>query len=186
MTRKFLDQIKTDMETILPDNLTNEVSPADIRTVITDVMDSTKQDEGVISGGAVGVAPLDGVFQSLASFDTEEGDDAIFLKLNAAAGQIQTASTAGYTYQISAKIAFDAGNNNLEFTIGMNGTPIGFITRDEGAGNNDQVTIQVGYFSRSTPADAVFTLMVRAVDGSANLNVVETALAAVIWPTNNP
>ena len=65
MARRFLDDVRADIQSLLPDNITGEISPADMRTLLTDITDSTIQDECIITGDVGATFALTGAFQPI-------------------------------------------------------------------------------------------------------------------------
>ena len=66
MTRRFLDDIHSDVTTLFADNVTGNISPADLRSVFNDTLDSTIQDEAdIFSTGPTAGIVLTGTFASL-------------------------------------------------------------------------------------------------------------------------
>ncbi len=188
MTRRFLDDIKEDIAQLWPNNITGAISPADLRGPVLDMVDSLKQDECELEGSAptVGLA-LTGTFVSLTTvFDGESGGDGVFLKPDFANGVIVGATTAGFSYLITGDITVEANNNEtIELVVGVNGVPTGFIGALTGNSNND-LSVSISHFVRTSESDAVYTLMARAADGAATIDIQEASMIAIIWPTNNP
>ncbi len=188
MSRKFLDDIKTDINTLWADNITGNISPADLRGPIIDSIDSLKQDEGQIASTAptIGLV-LTGTFQDLiTTYDIESGDDGSFLKTFFASGQIQSSATPGFSYQCVGRVTVEAANNEtIEFSVGINSVPIGFIGALTGNANND-LSVDFSHFERAASANDNFTLMARAADGAATIDIQAILMTLIIWPTNNP
>ncbi len=202
--RRFIDDIRSDIaanqvliSNTIYNNNTKDISGSDIQApllaigdLMVDMCDSTIQDEGNIYGNTeVEDVSLNGDWLSLDAgfFTSGDGDDGEFLNVDVANGTITSTSTAGYSYLVLASVTMQAGGQELvEFAIGLDGAPVGFIRQIEGDGTNDGVSGYLRYFSRTTPANGVWTIMARAEDGSATIDIPRIELDVVILPTNNP
>lgn len=188
MARRFLDDIRDDVTTLFADNISGNISPADLRSVFDDTIDSVIQDEADIFSNAptVGVV-LTGTFAALTTvYDVNGGGDGSFLTPSFSSGTITGSVTQGFSYTIRGAVTIAAGNNEeIEFAIGIDGVAEPFFATAVGDGVRDQ-SISVGAFDRTAKISAVYTLMARAVDGAATITVDAVRLVAVIQPTNNP
>lgn len=184
--RRFLDDIKTDINNKvgLGLNLTGE----DAKAFLIDMVDSLTQDEAGIYGTVNTDLNLTTTFQSIrAGFTAQEGSDNDFLKPDETTGEIKTSATAGYTYNITARVAFEVSNNkDYEFCILRDGLPVGFVDRITGAGHNDFATANLGYVEISAPAGAVYTIGARVIETTDVLTINQVILGAEIVPTENP
>lgn len=187
MARLFLDTLKQNIATNIPDNAVGAVTPAIIRSIMTDIIDSTTNDEVEMwTSATVGPIALTGTYQDLLVFDTVEGGDA-FLIPNAPAGSITTGPSAGFSYRVIAQIQYTAGNNEqVEFVMAAGGIPFSFVSGYTTPNNGAQVTALVDVFANSVPANTVVTLQAKALDGTATINVLQSSFLMAILPTNNP
>ena len=78
-----------------------------------------------------------------------------------------------------------SNNEEIEFSIGIDGVEEEYFATVVGNGTRDQSAV-VRAFNRTAGVSAVYTLMARAVDGAASITVSSAQLIAVIQPTNNP
>jgi len=188
MTRRFTDDIKTDINTDLADNIVGAITPALVRNILTDIIDSTTDDEcSIYATALVTGIPLTATFQTLQVYDGTVGGDGDFLIPNQAAGSIQSKNVAGFTYTASAQFTFTCTDNiPVEFIIALNGVQQGIASYETGSGALDPVTVDIVSGNLSTPADAVWTVQVRAPEGPLNINIVTGYFALVIKPTDNP
>ena len=188
MARRFLDDIRSDIASQFADNSNGNISPADLRSVTVDMLDSSVQDECDIFSTAptVGLV-LNGTFSDLTTiYDGQEGGDGLFLIPSFASGMVAGTSTPGFTYVVIADITVEASNNEeIDFSIGINGVATGFIGSVVGDGMRDQ-SVRVENLDRTAPASAVYTLMARAADGAATPTIQDVILRVIIVPTNNP
>lgn len=189
MTRRFLDDIRSDIVTLMPDNNIGAITPAITRGILTDMVDSTVQDEGAISANAptLGIATTDSFTQLTTPYAQNAGGDGDFITPDQINGEITTSSTAGFTYSLIGSIAFEgSANDPFEFVILEDGSPVGFITRETGEGNNDPVSSYVRTLIDAAPADAVYSIGVRTPEGNNTIDILDIELVAIIQPTNNP
>lgn len=189
MPRKFLDTVRSFINGNIVSNTQGNISGDEVNQGFIDSIDSLVPDEGRLSKSAptAGLAltttwiSLDGNY-----FDTAEGDDGDFLNVDATTGVITGTSTLGFSYSVLALITLSApGNATIEASIGLNGVPSGF-TRTITISGGAAVSGNLRFFSRSTPSNAQFTLMLRVPSASETVTVEEVELIAVILPTNNP
>jgi len=205
MARRFIDDVRAEISAsnqLVTDTIytndTKEISGDDIQApMIThgdcmlDLADSCIQDEAQLVGNSeIEDVNLNANWLSLGAgiYTGSSGNDADFLKIDQANGKITTATTAGFSYTIFGQVALQAVLlESIEFAVGFDGVPVGFINPVIGVGTNDGLAGTVRYFSRSTPSDTEITLMLRAPDGSATIDILETIeLSVVVLPTNNP
>lgn len=187
MARRFLDDIREDIVTLFADNTGGNISPADLRSVTRDSLDSTVPDEGDIFSTAptVGVV-LTGTYVDLTDIYDGGAGDGSFIDTDFAAGTITGGAIAGFSYTIRAAITLNASNNEvIEFAIGIDGVAEPYFATITGDGMRDQ-SVSVGAFDRTSGISTVYTLMARAVDGDATITVDAVRLVLVIQPTNNP
>ena len=188
MARRFLDDVRSDINTLFADNIIGAITPARLRTSLRDIIDSTIQDEGVISISA----PITGVvlpstFTNLTGFVNTLGGDGTFIKLEPSNNRIVTAATAGFTYTVFAGLSFEGVNNEeVEFAIGYNGVQGDYTPIATARGLGRPLALQIRGLTLSAAANTNLTFMARAVDGTATIDILDMYLAAIINPTNNP
>lgn len=186
MARQFLDDLRTRIVNELPDNSVGLITPEIMRDLTRDIIDSTVQDEGAINGpGQTGVA-LTGTYQNLGGYSSSQGGDGTFVKLDVGLGQIVTATTAGFTYEVLAAVSFEGSTNDeYEFAIGINGAPGAYQPSVTGRGPGRPSSVYLRAYQTSLPSDSVITVMARSPD-NATIDVTDIILGAIILPTNNP
>lgn len=194
MTRRFLDDIKTDYNALLVSNTTGDIDPLSDKALRFDTIDSTIDDEAFIYSSAPVVGPLATAvaFTSLTTgvYDTQEGDDsagAAFLNTDFTNGNITGKNIAGFTYQIKGAFNFTPNNGvTYDFAIGVDGVPAFLIDSVTGQPGGDPAGAYVESYIKTAALSSVFTLMVRSPGGIDSLNDFRAALVAIIKPTNNP
>lgn len=188
MARKFLDTIKDNINSDFLDNTSGLITPEELRDIANDLVDSLKADEAELASSAetTGIA-LTGTFANLATvYSSGTGDDGDFLNVNFAAGTVTGTATAGFSYQLSGTLVIEATNNEvIELTFGVDGVATGGVVTIVGNGTDD-ASRHWQSFVRSAPASGVFSIMARAQDGSATIDVVSARFVAAVLPTNNP
>jgi len=187
MTRRFLDNIRADIATQLADNPTGDITAAIMQNLLLDMIDSTIQDEGAITGGSVLDIALTNAWQLLDIFDTNVGGDGDFITPSAGTGVIVTSDNAGFSYQINAQLSFVTDNNrDYEFSILQDGVEIGFLSSQTGTGAGDTQSIYLSTFVKSAPADAQYSIGARNNGTTGDLDVIASSITVIIVPTNNP
>ena len=189
MTRRFLDDIRNDVTTILVTN--GETTAAEMRGMMLDMLDSTIQDEAVIASNVPSLAvPTAITFIPLTTgiYDAEVGGDADFITVDIINGTIKSSTTAGFTYELEGKVSFqDLGvNTPINFAILRNGIQQGFIAEMTGGGNNRPRTASFSHVVLSAESDAIFTIGVQTPNGVQNIDINSIAMSCTIQPTNNP
>lgn len=194
MSRRFLDDIKTDIASLMADNGTGDFTLAQDRIIRVDTIDSTIDDEAAIYSSTPVAGPIATTiaFSSLTTglYDTAIGDDSVggaFLNTDPTNGVIVSKNIAGFHYNIEAGVNFTPSNGvTYDFSIGINGVE-GFRTASvTGQPGGDPASISLKRISLSTPLSASFSLMCRTPDGVDSLDIIEAVLIATIKPTNNP
>lgn len=187
MTRRFLNNVRTDLNTVLVTG--GDTTADELRPLLIDMIDSTIQDECAIYS----TVPHAGVSVGTSwtkinndTYDTSRGGDGVFLKPSFASGDIETASTAGFSYNVIATISFYGGNNDMyEFSIGENGTPVGATSSITGQGVNTLVSTTVFYQINAAPSDALYSLYAQSSVASDTIDIASCQLQVTVVPTNN-
>lgn len=104
MARRFLDDIRSDMAALYVPG--GGIAAVDEGALMLDMLDSVIQDECVIFGQTpVPAHPTTTAYVSIGVGYTDTvGGDATFLKANALSGEIQGATTPGFTYSLKGQI----------------------------------------------------------------------------------
>lgn len=192
MARRFLDLVRGDITTLMADNSTGDITAAIQRSILTDIIDSVVQDECIMLGSVGGVFPTTETYQILSSvYESETGGDGLFMKPDIGAGQIQSATAAGWTYQITAIVEFEASNGqSFDFAISRNGViiqPTHTVTA-VGTGNTEGVSISLDHYIKSSVSDERYGVSMRSTpgQGSNTITIGEVLLALIIHSTNDP
>ena len=191
MTRKFLDTLKTEMSGVgrIEDNTTGLVSPADVRAVLTDIIDSTVQDEASLKSTAVstGYTMPDAyaVIGGSGVYDAETGDDGDFLNNDLTAGTITGTSVAGYSYVVDASITLSNVANGRPIILAITSDD---VVTDEtsvvGAGA-DPISRSWRRFIQTASADETFAIAAYDDSGASTCDINSINLTVSIVPTRN-
>jgi hypothetical protein len=187
MTRRFLDDVRADINNTIVANIVGDIGADDLRPLMIDTIDSSISDESrLLRTTFVAAVPVGLTYTSPVTYDVAEGGDATFLKVNQGAGTITTATVAGFTYDVYMVITF-VGTQNVRFDCSfmLNGVNTGLQISGIGFGNDDPTTIQIQSTSLSTATDSVIELGIRA-DLAGTIDILQAALRVDILPTNNP
>ena len=190
MTRRFLDDIKADIATLMEDNTTGDFLLAQDRQLRIDMIDSTINDECVLLASTpVASIPTTVGWTILGTgvYDTATGGDATFLKANLVAGTIVSNTTPGFTYSAEGFVSFEGANNAAyEFAIGRNGTPSLLVTKTTGSGPGDPSNAYFQALDLSALADTSFSIMCRTPDGVNTMDLAQCYFVLTVKPTSNP
>jgi hypothetical protein len=187
MARRFLDDIRADIATLLPDNTSGLITPAIVRSILTDIVDSEYSDEGGMTGGEVLGVTVTGTPTPLSIFNTEIGALPGFITPNSGAGTITCSSTAGFTYSVYGVITFEADNNEpITLNITTDGIPRSVFSTGTGRGPGRPITLLVEGLVLSTPPNAVMQLTLNSDGSTEQIDILSSAFFVTIDPTNNP
>ena len=188
MARLFLDDLRANINAAIPDNAVGEVSPADVRNNLLDMVDSTVPDEAALTQSA----PLNSValttawLTPLSQFDGSIGGDGVFLKPNPAGGYIESTTTPGFTYYVIAETNIVPGNNVLiDISVLLNGVPVGPISEVIGNGN-DPISVSIIALENAMPSDGQLSVGYRSPGGNEDIDILDAGTLVIITPTNNP
>jgi len=194
MARDFIDNIKAAMigSGGIEDNSTGLVSPADVRVILTDMMDSLHDDEATLvatNTATLTVPATWGVIGGAGVYDTSTGDDSAgqgFLIVDQTAGTVTGKDTAGYSYKFQCSITVENATNGkeIDFSIGQNGSPVG-TTSITGAGGNPVSRSWSGFIQTAGISD-VFSIIWQDGDGGDSVDITSLSFYVDIKPTNNP
>jgi hypothetical protein len=187
MARRFLDDIRADLLTLLPDNVVGEISPADVRGILRDIIDSTVQDEAAMTSPPsvpLNLTPVPTEYPAI--FDASIGGLPGFLTPNPTTGRFELSPTPGFSYQVEFFIQAE-GQQNAEVNINImqNGVPVGesyeIVCRGPGRG----VSTSARWIELSGLANMTYGIGISSPT-SASISVTNAFGLAVIVPTNSP
>jgi len=187
MTRRFLDNVRSDINTTIVVNGTGDIGAEDLAPLMLDTIDSCVNDEARLLKEVEEIdVALTTSYTTPIIYDSSEGGDATFLKVNLGAGTITTATTAGFSYDVALFISF-IGINNTRYDASFlqNGVPVGLETSGIGFGNNDPTHLSLTSTSLSTASNSVIEIGLKA-DVAGDIDILAAALRVDIIPTNNP
>ena len=185
MTRIFLDDWETNATNLLQTDA--GVTGPQLRGLLIDLKDSLKQDEAAIVVTTDKPLTTTASFVAITGYDGEVGDDGVFLKTDTAGGIIETATTAGFTYDLKVQLSFEVDNNaDYEFAILVDGSPTGFIGSITGSGNDDLQSISLDSIVLSASSDSQVQIGLRSLAGGDDITIKRAVLITIIQPTNGP
>lgn len=192
MTRKFLDDLRTEIVAAFPDNTAGLITPAALRVVAEDTVDSLAIDESTIfrqaaSGSttlAVGITPTDIVAVADANITDANMDNTAADEAN---GRWTSGDVGGRSYRIQAHASVELGNN-MTFILGfsINGTPAPFQSFTSGRGAADPISLSLNAPLDAVPASATIQMFCITPDGAETVTFQAFAAEYIILPTNNP
>lgn len=187
MARRFLDDIRADLLTLLPDNVVGEISPADVRGILRDIIDSTVQDEAALTSPpstVLNLTPTPTEYPQI--FDAVIGGLPGFLVANAVTGRFELSPTPGFSYTFRYYLQAEGPQNaELNFNITRGGVVVGetyeIITRGPGRGT----AAAAAWYEISGVANGTFGVALSS-PGSDTFTITNAFAIASIVPTNNP
>lgn len=187
MTRRFLDNVRSDINTTIVVNATGDIGADDLRPLLIDTIDSCVIDQSrLIKNVPEASVPVTTVYTSPISYTIEEGGDGLFLKMNLVAGTITSNVTEGFTYNAGMWISF-VGVNNIRYDASflVDGSPVGIEVSGIGFGAGDPTLLTLTGTVLATPSNSVFEIGLKA-ESAGDIEILSATLRLDIVPTNNP
>jgi hypothetical protein len=192
--RKFLDEIREEIANSVYPNKAGAIKPTPISKFLGDMLDSLAQNEAGMLGSDPLSFDIDENWVSISdavvagqAYDQVIGGDNDFLKVSASAGTITGTETAGFSYETLGAITLDAGaNKEIEAAIGLDGVPGAYVASVIGTGGARFQSMYLSRYTTAAPANGVFSLMVRAPNGSETISVEARTFGSIVVPTQNP
>ena len=192
MPRKFLDDIRSDINANMPDNSVGLVTPAVVRGIMQDMTDSLSEDVAYIyrAAGAQLAYPRPATPSLMTTlFDTQylaANMDGTFT--TPGAGTITLGTVAGRQYRGMLNISFEGGNAvevNAGLFVGGILSPLwGAGVTIPGIGK--QVTISMPWYINKSVANQVIGPALWLPAGAGTIDVLAVQFSCSILPTNNP
>jgi len=192
VSRKFLDDIRAEITSQMPDNSVGLVTPAIVRGIMRDIVDSTVEDVAFIyrTGG-----PATGYARTATAALLPNLFDADYLASNMdgtttqiTAGTITLGTVAGRQYKGTFNITFE-GANGTEVQAGLfiGGvlSPLWGAAASVPAASR-QVTITMPWYINKSVASQVIGPALWLPNGAGTIDVTAVQFSCSIMPTNNP
>jgi hypothetical protein len=188
MTRRFLDDVRADINAEIVANTSGDVTAPILAGLMIDTIDSSVDDEASVGSNtpALALAVNDTTWTVIPS-DVSRGGDATFLIVDLAGNKITSSAIAGFSYNITG-LASIAGATNAVFELGIlqNGVQTGYIGVTTTRGTTRPTTVQAYELELSTAASTEFQIGIRIVSAvSGVVDVLSSANIVTILPTNN-
>lgn len=167
MTIKSILELLAQADATLPDNTAQEISAADVRDMVKNIIDTMSPGHGVarIVTQAITLGPTPTKLTPFASTDTTPG----YFTANAAAGTLTRTlnGVAGSTVQtlVSGQIAGNNGNE-VTLTLYVNGAPTAFRQTVSTSGAANRVAFNIAALNYIAGADGVFDVRASAPAGT--------------------
>jgi hypothetical protein len=187
MVRRFIDDIKADVDAQIVPNGSGLITADIVRPIMIDTLDSTTEDQAKLRRDAPQLAvPLTTSYTTPIEFDYEEGGDGNFLIVNRVAGTLTSSATPGFSYGFVLEVTLiGTANVRYDMTALVGGVETGFVASGTGEGLNDPITLNLTGTSLSTPASGVLQLGLKT-DNADDVDIQSAAMKLDILPTNNP
>jgi hypothetical protein len=186
MTRRFLDDIRDDVNAGIISNGVGSISALVLNPLMIDTLDSTISDEAKLRRDAEQLAvPLTTSFTTPIIYDYEEGGDGSFLIVNQGAGTITSSSTPGFSYGFTLGLTM-IGTLNARYDLSgmVDGVQQGFISSGTGEGPGDPISLLITGTSLSTFPSNALSLGLRT-DNAGDVTILNASMRLDILPTNN-
>jgi hypothetical protein len=147
MTRKFLDTIRGEINTLLADNTSNDITAGELRQVVGDILDSTYASSAFVASGAASPGQaLTNTYAPVpyATPSTRSGEPS-FLSMSAAGVCTVLAAAAGFGLDVVYEATVTVPNNELvEFAIFQNGVATRWTAETSGNGGTNTYSVSLG------------------------------------------
>ena len=188
MSRKFLDDVRAEVAALINDNIVGDITPADVRVCLNDMIDSLVSDEVAMT------SPPSTVLNTTvtptefpAVFDAVINSVPGFLIGNVVTGRFELSATPGFSYTFRLFVEAEGQQNDeLTFNITRNGVIIGETFEIVTRGPGRATAASAAWFELSAPASATFGVVFSSPNGPGTFTVTNCFMIAVIIPTNNP
>ena len=182
MTRKYSNDIRAEIDTLVPDNTTGQVTPAGIRQIMHDIVDSFTPAYGALRRTASTMVALTTTPTKLVVYD-EVVRSTPELVASAANDTITATRAGSYNFSFTSSLS---GQNNSDIVMELfrNGlsTPWRALTTTTGAGNRAEITVS-GIVS--APAnDDVFEIYAYLLSGTDNVSFYDSIFLMETIQTN--
>lgn len=188
MTRKTLNQVKVDVAALIPDNTTGLVSPADVRAVLIDAIDSLNTAASIAYGAPNTATAMTATPTRLPAtyFPNVFNDDSSILEARAGTdGDIIAHSDVGQL-MLDMNATFHAANGtDVNFYIARNGVVLPPIARGTGTGAGDFQTITMSWLVIDLTLNDSFTVFAATPGGAASVTIGGCAIKGILLPTMN-
>jgi hypothetical protein len=188
MTRRFLDDLRADINAQIIPNVGGLITADILRPLMIDTIDSSVDDEAGLGNTTpvIGLAVDDTNWTVLPS-SVVRGGDAEFLIVDLPGNKITSTIVAGFSYNITGLASLIGGNNNVyELGVLQNGIQTGYIGVTTTRGPSKPVSVQAYELELSTASSTDFQIGIRIVSAAAGtVDVVSSANIVTILPTNN-
>ena len=147
MPRKTTAELLAQIATLLPDNTTELISPADVRACLNDICDSFTPAFGVLRGVAGVVVNLTATPQKLPIF-AEVVATSPELVADLANSRITATKAGVFTFSFTASLA-GANNSDVQVELRRNGTPTLWIALQMTTGTANRVEISLAGYTQA-------------------------------------
>ena len=188
MARKFLDDIRTQIAAIINDNVVGDISPADVRLCLNDMIDSLVSDEVAMTSPPTTIINTTTTPTEFpAVVDQVIGTVPGFLVGNVTTARFECAATAGFSYTFRIFVeAEGAQNETLNFAITRGGVVVGETFEITTRGPGRATAASAAWYELSAPSLAQFGIAFWSPQPAQPFTITNCFMICSIIPTNNP
>ena len=186
MTRKLLSAVSTEIDALIPDNITGLISPLDVRTCMHDILDSTvnsgtwygsntpSPNFAITNVGAIPPAPS----------PSSGAQDPALVTVSTVNRQFTIqAAAVGYSLQIDCNLTVGAANNvDLSLAMYQNGVESAFSAEVTGTGTGNPATMSFTVFVNAAVAGTL-DMRLRSLTGNTNVDIINSLMVVQVLPT---
>lgn len=185
MARKFLNTIRSEVQTLLADNTTGNISAAEMRQVIVDTLDSTYESSAYVVSNAASPGTVVTATPAIIPMASPVSSSAepTWLLANAINRQVSVLAPAvGFAVSAIVEATIEAANNDvIEFAIFQNGVATRWTAEATGRGAGRPASISLGGILIGSVG--TIDLRVSSPAGST-VNFLTSSMIVSVRPTN--
>jgi len=191
VARRYTDEVKGLINTLLPNNSAGAISPEDVRSVLTDIIDSLRPAWAAIRAehsAAPEAFATTNQWQTVLSptmWTTGGNSDPLEFLASPPIGAL-VVKYAYFNHVLRANLNFEgAVNVEYQFSIAANGIPLGGLSSVDGAGNG-RIVQASDWALAWDAADTQYSVMVRSPSGNSTIHIHQIDLYGELATTRYP
>jgi hypothetical protein len=184
MPRLTFAALQAEVAALLADNTTGDITPADVRQVFNDMMDTFQPASSGLTGEPPAALSMTTTDAKVAVFDTALSNvgQAGVITPNIANDSIATSLVGIHRLDFTTSVE-GPNNDDLIFTIYRNGTPTVVATEAALRGNGNRVEVTMTFpFTAPGPGPNTFEVRARLRAGAATVTFANTIFVVSYIP----
>jgi len=177
MARLPFSTLSSNIATLLPDNTTGEISPADVRAVATDLADTFRPAAHALLRPTPAAQALTTTDATLTVFDTARGVGETGIVIpNIANSTLEAALVGAYRADFTATLE-GPNNDDVVLSLYRNAVATGIAGEISLRGASNPVALTFSFYTTTAAVNAVYTISARLRTGSSNVTFSNVGFA---------